>query len=988
MFKQITDASLVAFVAGFLLACSVERADKVVVDEVVADDTVVGAQSTNMDPALDPDCQPSLNTRLNGPMLRRADLNDPVSLWYSVSLDANDPRLWKPARVRVGDPDAEAHEQQPQLGIAEISPAVDGLTLEIGMKRPSRRPDLLWLDLLFINDAPTGFKNLTLSINGLSSKLVVYDLTTDIWAGPLESPELFIGNVAPEGVTRFIAGIGTADGSSLNGHRAARLRLDLGLHGARTVRVATRSQRIAVTPDGTEVWAPYADGNKVIVVDTARSEAVAEIQVEGAPQGMAITPDGKFALTVAPLCNQLVVIDREHREVVQRFGEADGIGREPREVIIAPDGSRAFVASYVGDTLAAFEWRGNGFAHSGTADVGRRPTGISIAPDSSAVFVAHLLPRGPLPDNESWVSVHSAEDLSLLTDQAKVVDGGNPDVVGCLRKLGGFYERWQPEQLQMEGPFTLFQGAYLDPGGTELLVPGSLTVPFLIFEGDMEAAGLDARLGRITTANILSFDARHPVTTHVRQLDTSFEIPDRALVYQRCANRNANTEFANRYTHEPNRPLVWTYDGATMPTGETGLFQTGHVRSIAFSRGGRRTVLVAYTSDELVVMDGATRHPVSREHIALSGSNPLGIAMSPDGATGYVLYDNSPYLSVIDMRSYAIEGELPQPSYVPFWLSREFDPRGNASLVSTAHTTRDVSKVPIRPPVKEVGQIALVDTDPLDPRIRRGRILFSSANPDKYPQLSAHREGSCVHCHPRGGMDGSAWPTIEGERRTPSLRGSVGSRGWLHSKATITDAYEFVTTASVERFGGTGLNESDADAFANYIAWHIPRLQAPVTDPELAARGKAIFSENCTGCHKEAAGQHGPTAARPYGGGELNLHNVGTRTRYAGAAMGEAFQKLFMMDPIRGPVLTAVVGDRAFKPDDIVFTSLKASPRPERSAGQFKPPSLVNVWDNVLFFHDARFTELRQAVRYMADENFIPLTDPEVDAIVEYLRTL
>ncbi|MDP6615749.1 MAG: hypothetical protein QF790_01085, partial [Gammaproteobacteria bacterium] len=69
MFKRITDASLVAFVAGFLLACSVERADKVVVDEVVADDTVVGAQSTNMDPALDPDCQPSLNTRLNGPML-------------------------------------------------------------------------------------------------------------------------------------------------------------------------------------------------------------------------------------------------------------------------------------------------------------------------------------------------------------------------------------------------------------------------------------------------------------------------------------------------------------------------------------------------------------------------------------------------------------------------------------------------------------------------------------------------------------------------------------------------------------------------------------------------------------------------------------------------------------------------------------------------------------------------------------------------------
>jgi cytochrome c peroxidase len=70
-----------------------------------------------------------------------------------------------------------------------------------------------------------------------------------------------------------------------------------------------------------------------------------------------------------------------------------------------------------------------------------------------------------------------------------------------------------------------------------------------------------------------------------------------------------------------------------------------------------------------------------------------------------------------------------------------------------------------------------------------------------------------------------------------------------------------------------------------------------------------------------------------------------------------------------------------------VFTSLQSRPRPERAAGKFKPPSLVNSWDNVLYFHDARYTELRQAVRYMADENYIPFTDAEVDAVVEYLRT-
>jgi DNA-binding beta-propeller fold protein YncE/cytochrome c peroxidase len=949
---------------------------------------------TSRDSALDPACQPALNTNIGGAIVRQPDLDESAALAYRVSLDANDPRIWKPVNVRLGDPDADAHEQQPQLGIAEISSAMDGVTLQIGIKRPSQRPDLIWLELLLINDSPTGFKNLVLSINNLPDDLVIYDLATDLWADapglsePPGSPELLVGNIAPEGVTRFILGIGTADKSTLSGHRAAPLDIELALSGTRSRRSASTSQRIMLTPDGDEVWAPYADGNLIAVVDTARAKTVATINVAGAPQGMAITPDGRFALTVAPLCNQLVVIDREQRKVVQRFGEAEGIGREPREIAISPDGARVFIGSYVGNTVAAFERRESGFTHVATADVGRRPTAMSVSPDSRALFVAHLLPRGPLAENETWVSVHATNDLSLLTDQARILDGGNPAVVGCLRELGGFYERWQPEQLQMESPFTLLQGAFLNPGGTDLLVPGSVTVPFLIFEGDMRAAGLDARLGRITTANILPFDARVPERTHVKQLDTLFEIPDRGQVYQQCANRNANVEFANRYKHEPNRPDIWTYDGETMPTGENGLFQTGHVRSVAYTRGGRRTILVAYTSDELVVIDGATRHPVSRAHLVLSGSNPLGLAQSPDGSTAYVLYDNSPFISVIDLSSYAIEGELPRPAYVPFWQSRELDPRGNASLVSVAHTTRDVSAVPELPPIKEIGQIALVDDDPMDPRIRRGKILFSSANPDKYPELSAHREGSCNHCHAGGGMDGSAWATIEGERRTPSLRGGVGSRGWLHAQATHPDAYEFVTTVSVQRFGGTGLSDSDADAMANYVAWHIPRLQAPVTDPALVVQGKALFEENCSECHLDGQGQSGPTASRPYGGGEENLHDVGTRSHYAGAAMGEAFQQLFSMDPVRGPVLAAVVGDRAFTADDIVFTSLKSAPRPERAAGKFEPPSLVNAWDNALYFHDARYTELRQAVRYMADENYIPLTDVEVDAVVEYLRTL
>ena len=117
------------------------------------------------------------------------------------------------------------------------------------------------------------------------------------------------------------------------------------------------------------------------------------------------------------------------------------------------------------------------------------------------------------------------------------------------------------------------------------------------------------------------------------------------------------------------------------------------------------------------------------------------------------------------------------------------------------------------------------------------------------------------------------------------------------------------------------------------------------------------------------------------------VYDIGTRTDYAGASMGKAHQDLFARVPVFGEVFTTVVGDRAFTEDDVVFNLLKARPRPDRRAEDFKAPSLVNVWDNALFFHDGRFHELRQAVQYMSDANDFNLENDDIDALVEYLRT-
>ena len=126
----------------------------------------------------------------------------------------------------------------------------------------------------------------------------------------------------------------------------------------------------------------------------------------------------------------------------------------------------------------------------------------------------------------------------------------------------------------------------------------------------------------------------------------------------------------------------------------------------------------------------------------------------------------------------------------------------------------------------------------------------------------------------------------------------------------------------------------------------------------------------------------------PFGGAPAPvLYDVGTRTDYAGASMGKAHQDLFERVPVYGEIINAVVGDRAFTEDDVVFRVLAATPRPNRSAEEFKAPSLVNVWENALFYHDGRFDELRDAVEYMAVIDNLALTDAETDALVEYLRT-
>ena len=116
------------------------------------------------------------------------------------------------------------------------------------------------------------------------------------------------------------------------------------------------------------------------------------------------------------------------------------------------------------------------------------------------------------------------------------------------------------------------------------------------------------------------------------------------------------------------------------------------------------------------------------------------------------------------------------------------------------------------------------------------------------------------------------------------------------------------------------------------------------------------------------------------------MQDVGSATSWAGATLGAPFTNLF--PPQAKSILSDLRGDRALGTGDPVQQTLEFTARPDRPRGAFKAPSLVNVWDSPLFFHDGRVDTLDGAVRDMAMRLGLTPTDDEVGALVEYLKTL
>ncbi|MGP0019931.1 MAG: YncE family protein [Candidatus Sulfotelmatobacter sp.] len=133
-----------------------------------------------------------------------------------------------------------------------------------------------------------------------------------------------------------------------------------------------------ISPDGKEIWAANARDATVTIIDvvTKKPTQTLPIPVKGANR-LKFTPDGKHVLISGLGARQadssLVVIDAATRKEVKQLN----LGGGAAGILIAPDGSRAYVAVSTADRIAVVDLKT--LEVIGQIDAGKQPDGLAWA---------------------------------------------------------------------------------------------------------------------------------------------------------------------------------------------------------------------------------------------------------------------------------------------------------------------------------------------------------------------------------------------------------------------------------------------------------------------------------------------------------------------------------------------------------------------------------------------------------------------------------
>lgn len=143
--------------------------------------------------------------------------------------------------------------------------------------------------------------------------------------------------------------------------------------------------RMALTPDGKELFITCEASHTVIVVDTAMRRKVAEIAAGRHPTDVAFSPDGARAYVSNRLDDTVSVLHTAARKVIATIP----VGDEPHGLLTDAQGRYLYVLNTSSDSVSVIDTVTNQEVKRLAA--GRGPWSLARSPDGSEIYVTNTL---------------------------------------------------------------------------------------------------------------------------------------------------------------------------------------------------------------------------------------------------------------------------------------------------------------------------------------------------------------------------------------------------------------------------------------------------------------------------------------------------------------------------------------------------------------------------------------------------------------------
>ncbi len=179
-----------------------------------------------------------------------------------------------------------------------------------------------------------------------------------------------------------------------------------------TVPVGSSPQGIAVSPNGTKVYVANHNSNNVSVIDTSANTVVSTLNTGKYPEGVAVSPDGKKIYVTNYGDNTVSIIDTATKAVIATVS----VGKSPKEIAVTPDGTRVYVVNSDSKSISVVDTATNSVTNIVKVG-GGVPFGVAVNPDGKKVYVTN---------NDEYFSTVSVIDTATNEVTATIPVGSNP----------------------------------------------------------------------------------------------------------------------------------------------------------------------------------------------------------------------------------------------------------------------------------------------------------------------------------------------------------------------------------------------------------------------------------------------------------------------------------------------------------------------------------------------------------------------------------